>query len=298
MSEQERLSRMVGDGFDPNAGSDMIAEALKSKLRVTPEKLDEIRREQRAAASTSMSKEDKYIREYLGHDVPSTKPVSAPVSIENVQVESLLLALYDVCDGLIDIYQRVGLNHEISDKLSNQIWNLEKCITKLGGEVKTFVPEDFVSGLEMPNNSENAAKVIATTKKCYKLGSVENTLIEDNGNTIRLTFRGNVNGIKYVANGEITAGEGGWSGSEAVDYVYRQGGGKMAVRSWEGNKWVNCKDGYKVKWELNEEFPAAEPKNSRPSVEETLPKEVPETKQEEETPEFPIKWDGPPEYNG
>lgn len=254
MSEQERLSRMVGPGFDPDAGKDLIAESLKASIRVNPEKMDQVRRE--ILASERGSKHDKYIREYLGKE-EAPQEESAPISKlpENINVESLLLSLYEIHDELIDIFQRVGLNHEISDKLTTQVWNVEKCITKSGGTVKNFIPEDYVSGLEMPDLEENASKVIATTKRCYRLGSVENDLVEDNGSAIRLTFKGALQNVKYTVNGLIKSGSRGWTGSEAIDYVYKPNGGKMSVRSFEGGKWVNCSDHFEIKWELEEQFP-------------------------------------------
>lgn len=257
MNEQDRLAKLVNDGFDPNAGSDMMAESLRAKLgSVNPGKIDEVRREMEAAASSSLSRKERHLREYLGYPEPTKTASPSPAKdFANVNVESLLIGLYEVYDGLIDVFQRVGLNHEVSDKLTTQIGNVEKCIVKVGGEVKEFIPEDFVSGLEMPNMEENAKRALQNTERCYKLGGIEDASIDDEGSTIRLTFKGRIRDMTYVAIGVIKAGSRGWTGSEAIDYVYKQGGGKMTVRSFEGGKWINCSESYEIKWDLTEQFP-------------------------------------------
>lgn len=270
MSEQDRLSRLVEGGFDPDAAKDMIADSLRASIGgINPDKIDQVRRE--ILASEGTSKKDKYIKEYLGKTSSDEKAPITQIKSENIQIESLLIGLYEIYDGLIDIFQRIGINHEISDKLTTQIWNLEKSMAKLGGTIeKTFVPEDYVSGLENPNLEENAVKVISTTKRCYKLGSIENEKIEEGGNTIRLTFKGSLSssGVKYVAQGVIKAGVRGWTGSEAIDYIYKTGGGKMSVRSFEGGKWINCSENFDIKWELEEHFPETK---SKEEIDENFP---------------------------
>jgi hypothetical protein len=269
MSEQERLSKIVG-GFDPETAPDLIAESLKSKIgTLNPDKVDQMRREILAAEGNG-SKTDRYLRDYLNkaNGVPTSQSQSnnqEAKPMAPVNSEALLIALYDIYDGLIDIFQRVGLNHEISDKLTNQIWNIEKCISKAGGEVNEFVPEDFVSGLEMPDLTESAERVVANTKRCYKLGSIEENNIEDNGNVIRLVFKGSIaSGVSYKVLGVIKAGAKGWSGNEAIDYIYKSGGGKMSVRSYESGKWVNCSSDFNIKWELEENFPEDASKQEKP----------------------------------
>lgn len=267
---------MIGEGFDPDGAKDMIAESLRASIGgVKPEKIDQVRREILAAEGTS--RKDKYLRNYLNLGEKTAEETggspSKLSSMENIQVESLLIGLYEIYDSLIDIFQRVGLNHDISDKLSTSIWDLEKCITKVGGSVKAFVPEDFVSGLSMPNSEENAKNVIATTKKCYKLGKVEQAEIEENGNAIRLVFSGSISsGVSYRVIGLIKAGAKGWSGNEAIDYIYKQGGGKMSVRSVDGGSWVNRSTDFDIKWELEETFPEAASNtvaSSQPIVEQS-----------------------------
>ncbi len=164
--------------------------------------------------------------------------------------EKVLLKMFDIYDSLVEMFQRVGLSADISDELTKQIWQMEECIEDIGGSVDHFVPENFVSGLAAPDSTETAQKVIDTTLKCYKLGKIKNAVVDEGGSTIRLDFVGVQGDIEFLAKGEISPKGIGWTGNEAIDYLYKDNGGKMTVRAYEKGKWANKSDDYNIHWEL------------------------------------------------
>lgn len=266
MSNLSHLSKVPSlEEFDPNGGADLMTNALKGKLgAIDPNKLEEVRRE--IAASAATSKEGRYIDEYLGRTKPASpseevKPKK--LSLGDISAEDILVDLYSIYDGMVDIFQRIGLNHEVSNLFTEQIDMISGVIRKLGGTVEDFVPEDHVSGLELPPTYENALKVVERTINCYKIGEVTDHSIEDDGETIRITFSGGVqlpsgDNVKYVAAGVVRASKRGWTGAEAIDYIYRPGRGKMLVRAIENGKWVTKSDNFEIRWEL-EEFTGEQP---------------------------------------
>jgi hypothetical protein len=92
--------------------------------------------------------------------------------------------------------------------------------------------------------------VIETTLSCYKIGKIEEQYVSDDGSTIEIVFSGKSRDIEYKAFGKVTAKS--WEGSEAIDYIYTPGKGKLSVKAFEGGKWVDKSNHYDVKWTLEE----------------------------------------------
>jgi hypothetical protein len=178
---------------------------------------------------------------------------SEPLTAQsNVNREQLLINLYETRDGLRDCFGSVGLNSGVGRSLVKHINVLGSCIENLGGEVDKFNPLDHISGLEVPDLSKNAEKVLDFTKQCYKMGPVEESSVQDDGRTIMITFSGREGQTTYKAIGTISPNEeNAWAGNEAVDYIYTPEGGKMSVRALdETGKWVDRSDSFTVYWDL------------------------------------------------
>lgn len=263
MSEQERLARMLG-GFDPSEAPDLIVNHLRSALgSVSKDTFEKVQEEIDMANATS----GKRPVQGLYKSDREIKPQAS-----NVNMENLLLALCDVYDGLISVFQGIGINHSTSDELTKIIHNVESCISKVGGSVDHFIPEDFVSGLDAPDQHRSAEKVIETTMQCYKLGTIDSAKIE-NEDVISITFSGTgYDGVTYSAKGLIKPLENGWIGNEAIDYVYKPNGGKMTVRAFEDGKWINKSSSYDIYYEVDvPEAPQAQApqENEPPAIEDT-----------------------------
>ena len=187
-----------------------------------------------------MSEEKKLIEDYF------KKHGSA-------DIEELMLNLYAVRDGLIESFETISLNTAVASNLANHINKLGSCIRDIGGRVDDFIPLEHVSGLKTPDINLNAKKVIETTKQCYTLGEITKAKIENDGQTIFIQFEGKEENIVYKARGTVTASLS-WKGNEAIDYIYTSGSGRMSVKSFENNRWIDNSNNndYNIYWELDE----------------------------------------------
>jgi len=166
--------------------------------------------------------------------------------------EGLLVELFDIRDSLVELFSSINHNSPTGRVLTSQINQISGCIRRVGGVAETFNPLDHISGLDMPDQTVNAQKVIQQTKQCYKLGSIGDTSISKDGKVIKIVFSGNEGNRDYRAEGEITT-KGAWIGNEAIDYVYTPQSGKMSVKALNENGcWVDKHEGYNVYWELTE----------------------------------------------
>jgi hypothetical protein len=219
-------------------------------------------------------------------DVPAAAEAQedAPqVVATNANRERLLTDLYDVRDSLLTSFASVNHNSPMAHVLTENINKLGSCIEELGGPVDPFDPLDHLSGLESPDLEKNADRVIATTRECYKIGSIEDACIKDSGRTIVITFSGKDEGndASYKAMGTITASRT-WIGNEAIDYIYTPSEGKMSVKALnENGQWEDHSDHYRISWELEEEIGGG---NSEESVEKNTvnKEEVTEASQNKE----------------
>jgi hypothetical protein len=253
MSEQERLSQLVNDEDfnpdDPLGSQSLLFSGLESKIgKPSLEKIKEIEEDIK-----SENVEVPY--DFLNgeNQIANSSKISVDKSKFKGKTEDFLIKLFEVYDDLVVIFEKLGINNEISEYIILQINKISALIEALGGEIDPFVPVDHISGLDSPNLMKNAERVIETTLQCYKFGNIDSAHIENNGKTINIVFSGEQGVTKYVANGTIDSNS--WVGNEAIDYVYTPGSGKMSVKAFENNKWINkYKDieNYKIVWELEE----------------------------------------------
>ena len=242
MSEQDDLARLVGGGADlePVQTADLLADGLMQSLgKPNGAALAE-------ATAQIANGEEKTFTPIVPRQAQSLKPqASAPKYIETV-----LLRLYDINDGLIKIFESVNISDAIAAKLTEEIKNVEFCIVQMGGELEKFVPLNHTSGLLTPNFAVNAQKVIETTIQCYSAGEVKDLVVSDDGKKIDVVFSGTSGDVQYVARGEVDSDE--WMGNEALDYIYTTQGGKMSVKSFSQGRWVDQSENkkYNVSWEL------------------------------------------------
>jgi len=242
-TEQEQLAQLVGqEEAEPIVTGDILAEGLKAQL-------GDVHPSQVAAVAAEIESQG---------DVPvsTVKKVGqeAAVPQKAAHSEKVLLALYDVRDNLIKAFEGCSLNSNLSECLTDQINKIGSCIVNMGGNAQIFEPLNHVSGLEMPDVVKNAEEVIQRTIQCYKLGAIKEAKIKDDGREISIVFEGKEGETTYTASGRIIAK--GWTGNEAIDYVYTPRSGKMSVKAFEGGRWVTKSDpdndDYHISWELSE----------------------------------------------
>lgn len=255
-TEQESLASLVGGSEDrePIDSGSMIFESLKQQMGPASDRfVAQVEKEESfnptslpVAYSNPVSQLSK-----TGSAKTST-PKAKEKPVKDVSTEKVLGSLYAVYDGLIDTFEKVGLESSAQESIITTINEVIACIRYIGGTVEDFDPYNHVSGLDMPDFYKNAQKVIDTTTQCYKKGTILEPNITDDGKTINIAFSGETSTDVYVAYGKITCNQ--WSGTEAIDYIYSTSGGKMSVKIFEGGKWTDCtvKGNYKIKYELEE----------------------------------------------
>jgi hypothetical protein len=171
--------------------------------------------------------------------------------------EQFLVDLYGVHDCLVSSFRKLDINSSVAGDISEQINKVASCIERLGGEVDSFDPLNHVSGLKAPQNLASYAKrVVDSTRQCYSLGSIADTGVSEDGRTIKIEFTGSSETQGYKATGTITA-QNSWSGNEAIDYIYTPGSGRMSVKAYSNDGWVDKCDDFDIYWEL-EEFDLSE----------------------------------------
>lgn len=187
---------------------------------------------------------------------PGSKPISKLVpeikesSVIN-NTESLLLDLFEVRDGLIDIYKRSS--EEVTSPLTDHIEKVACCIRKLGGAVDKFDPFSSLSGLKDLDLKLNAQRVVENTKQAYTLGKISEEKVSSDGKTINITFSGVKGSIQYKAVGTLIANKS-WIGNEGIDYIYSPQSGKISVKAISDNgKWIDKSSEYNISWELYEQ---------------------------------------------
>lgn len=189
---------------------------------------------------------------------PNSKPIPREIkeTSSNLVIndtESLLLDLFEVRDGLVEIFKRNGVAEKGGDLIVGQIDKVGSCIRKLGGAVDKFDPFSAISGLRDPDLKLNAQRVIENTKQAYTLGKISGDKVSSDGKTINISFSG-INGkTSYKAVGTIVANKY-WNGNEGIDYIYSEGSGKISVKAINDNgKWIDKSSDYNISWELFEQ---------------------------------------------
>ena len=164
--------------------------------------------------------------------------------------EELLSNLYTTRDELIETFKAMGISAN-SKALVSGINRVGLCIKSIGGSVENFDPFMHMSGLQAPSLVKNAKRVIENTQEAYSLGNITDLDIKDNGRVIIMAFNGQKDNIAYKATGTIEASKC-WVGNEAIDYLYTPSEGRMSVKTFDGNNWVDKSNDYKISWELME----------------------------------------------
>jgi len=173
--------------------------------------------------------------------------------------EELLINAYEVRDELIDSFKQIKVGTALFKSMQTSIKKVGEIINGLGGEIEEFDPLSHMSGLNSPDTNKYASRVIENTVESYTLGSVKDAHLEES--SIVVTFEGSLGTTQYTAIGTITPNSR-WKGTEAIDYIYTPGEGKMSVKTADENgRWVDSSDGYNISWELLEGEPEDVQKN-------------------------------------
>jgi hypothetical protein len=180
-----------------------------------------------------------------GYNTQAYSGLTGDNSIEDR--EALLISLYEVHDDLVSFFEKSSdTDRNRLNYLADTINKVSGCIEDLGGEkMQKFSAIDHVSGLSAPVLDNMAEKVINTTKNLYKGAKIEKIFEKDGA--IIIVLSGEDNGVLYRTAGKIVPNHG-WNGSEAIDYVYSKGSGKMSVKAYEANKWVDKSNSYEITW--------------------------------------------------
>jgi len=240
-TEQETLATLMTTSREPLNTSEMMWDNLKATLGdAKPEFINKVNEE-------IVNSGVKVLK-----DVPTQSGPRRVNLPEGVSSEKILEYLFIIYDNLINVFERTGIHSETSKDLEAIIHAIEYCVQYVGGKIEPFDPMLHVSGLEIPPLFKNAQRVIDTTKQCYKLGTVLDTNISDNGEEIDIILSGQNKSIVYKVSGKVSSST--WNGNEAIDYVYNSNGGKMSIKSFEGGKWKDITNtgNYSIKWELEE----------------------------------------------
>jgi hypothetical protein len=266
MTEQEKLLALHRAGSaDPNAdfdSADLLTQSLLQTMgRPSQQAIAQVEKEIVASGDeldyapiTSFSSNGR---------TPTTTHTPEPQ--KDVR---LIGALKKVHAGLIDVFERSGLNSGVENNLVKLIDTTGACLNHLGETTEQFEPLRHLSGLQAPNMVKNANKVLETTLNCYKIGKIEEHLVSEDGSTIEIVFAGKYREIEYKAFGSVTANS--WEGSEAIDYIYTPGKGKLSVKAFEGGKWVDKSDHYDIKWALEEKDLTLEENEEEPTNNSTV----------------------------
>ena len=256
-SDQERLASLVKEDREILNPGEMMWDNLKKSINLDPSQLNKINGELQGEmyqgylkTSTSNLMTSQVAQNQQVPQSKAPKSISLP---ENMSAERILEFLFGHYDDLVDLFERSGIDSDISKDLVEIIHGLESCITYMGGQITEFDPFNHSSGLDVPDFYKNANKVIETTKQCYKAGSIREATVEENGTRINITFIGKYKGIvDYVVYGVVSAES--WNGNEAIDYIYSPEGGKMSVKVFDNGKWNDrsLSGKYAINWDIEE----------------------------------------------
>lgn len=178
--------------------------------------------------------------------IPKTANTDSSIDVENI-----LMQLYETRDGLIESVSKMGVTSS-SESIVTGINKIGGCIKKMGGQVQKFDLLSHLSGLKSPNLKKNAMRVIENTKEAYNIGKITEASISEDGKTIHITFMGQQDNVDYKAVGTIISPKT-WVGNEAIDYLYSPSEGRMSVKAYnEEGKWLDKSGSYEISWELFE----------------------------------------------
>lgn len=201
------------------------------------------------------------------------KEVKSQPNAHKVNTEIVLIDLYEVRDEMIESCNELDIGSKLANKMAGNINKLGSIIKAYGGKIDEFDPLASASGLESPDITLNAERVIENTKRAYRLGQIKDTQISKNGKEIMITFAGIRGDMVYKSVGTVSA-NGTWTGSEAIDYIYSPGEGKMSVKAFSNEgKWTDKSSNFKISWELWEDKVGEEKEEVKTAAKEEKIKE-------------------------
>jgi hypothetical protein len=202
---------------------------------------------------------DDEVSKLLAKTNPVSKPVPKKTASTNKQVqnndiltspnidsEKVIVGLYHIKDELIDNFQ--FFQEEKIDKITKLINYVSLLIKDFGGTYEDFNPLDYMSGLESPDETGVINRIIQTTQKCYKYGTVQLSGISQDFKTISIRLIGEKNGNRYIVDGKITSNS--WGGNEAIDYISTVNAGKLSVKCFENGRWIDRSSNYKIVYDV------------------------------------------------
>ena len=257
LTEQEKLAQLVGGDSVEDASmssADLLTEGLMKKMGGAS-----------ASALEQVTQEIESSGGAVDQSPVSSFSTQGPKNVR--RDEKLINALSVVYGGLVDVFEQSGVESAMNDQLIALIETAGACLNYLGERTDKFEPLKHLSGLGAPDITGKAKMVASTTLNCYSLGEIIGPDIENNGRTIKLAFTGRNSKVSYQATGVITADF--WDGSEAIDYIYTPGSGKMSVKAYERGRWIDRSDSgnYDIRWSLAETPIGEDPETSDPETE-------------------------------
>lgn len=198
--------------------------------------------------SSKNAKLDKNIKRVSKTEDPELNESMA----QHINYEAIAEKSLSINEKLISIFSK---HNKILAKDSNLIIDIinsnQYILREIGIEFEKFNPDDYISGLEMPDQETTIKLVVANTKKFYKMSKIISYEIKNS--TLIIDFAGiNSLGENFFVRGKITP-KRSWNGNEVIDYVYAETGGKMFVRAisiGENIKWSNQSDLFDIKYKL------------------------------------------------
>ena len=239
-TELEKLSHLVGGSSEESTDlTDMLALSLKNELSKSGIK-----------STNAISTEEDRIEDNEEDHMYIPPVPTVPFADK---VDAIIEALRNVHSNLMGVFDTCTINTKMGEILTDQINKIGSCLVNMGEEdIEYFDPLNYVSGLEVPDFMRSAKEVLERTKKCYRLGYVdEESSVSSDGRVITIRMDGKQGNDDFVVQGVIESDF--WDGSEAIDYIYSRDGGKMSVKCFEKGKWVDANrdsEKYKISFKL------------------------------------------------
>lgn len=172
----------------------------------------------------------------------------APVSANEGAISTLMEAREDALKRYSSCSQDVASS--VREAMSIQ--KLEAQIISLGGEIERFDPAKYRSGLKPVEQSIDkmgmANKVVGNTKAAYTLLPIESIHAGANkSGEIGLAIKIACGNGAYVR-GSIIPKTAAFSGSEVIDFVPDDNGGRMTVKAPKGGYWEDVSSDYRIGW--------------------------------------------------
>lgn len=250
-TEQQRLAELVQNqnSEEPIDTGSILAENLKAIVGSPDASI----MQQVISEENDLDLPSKKPKEIISNSKEFNKSDREQISTkENFPREKIMMQLYDVRDNLIESFSTCDFNSSTSRNIASNILKIGNCIHELGGDVEIFDPFNYISGLSKPSENDTAKEVIKRTIECYNRGKIIEAKIQPESKEIHIVFSGLEGNTEYTAVGRVKAKN--WMGNEAIDYVYTPNSGRMSVKAFINDGWINQSENenYEISWELNE----------------------------------------------